>query len=62
MLKSDVIKHFGGVGAVAVRLDIKSAAVSQWGEIIPEKQAYRIERLTNGALTVDPANYQKKAA
>lgn len=53
MLKADVIKHFGSVGAVAQALQIKSAAVSQWPEIIPKLRAYEIERITNGQLKVD---------
>lgn len=57
MRKADVIQHFGSVGAVAQALQIKSAAVSQWPEIIPRLRAYEIERITNGKLKVtdDPS-------
>lgn len=57
MNKDEVLKHFGGVGAVAQALGVKSAAVSQWGEIVPARRAYEIERITDGALKVDVAVY-----
>ena len=57
MKKSDVIRHFGSVGAVAKALKIKGAAVSQWGELIPARRAYQLERLTKGSLTVDESLY-----
>jgi transcriptional repressor of cell division inhibition gene dicB len=54
MRKEDVLKHFGSVNAVASALGIKGSAVSQWGDDIPPLRAYEIERITNGALTVEP--------
>jgi len=57
MNKSDVIAHFGSVGAVAAALKIKGAAVSQWGALVPARRAYQLERLTNGALKVDESLY-----
>ena len=38
---------------------ISPAAVSQWGEIIPEKNAYRLQEFTNGKLKVDSSLYRK---
>ncbi len=58
MLKSDVLKYFGTRTAVARFLKISSSAVTQWQDIIPEKQAYRLENLTNGKLKVDASLYQ----
>lgn len=54
MLKSQVIDHFGTVGATAQALGIKSSAVSQWPEVIPKLRAYEIERITGGKLKVYP--------
>ncbi len=62
MQKADVIKHFGSVGAVAAALRIKSAAVSQWPEVIPPLRAYEIERITKGALRVNLEENSNKAA
>ena len=50
MYKKDVIDHFGTQRAVAKALGISDAAVSQWKEVIPEKDAYRLEVVTAGAL------------
>lgn len=57
MRKSDVIKHYGTLTAVAAALDISLAAVSQWKRIVPEGSAYKIESLTAGKLKVDPRLY-----
>lgn len=61
MLKKMVVKYFDTQEKLATTLNIKQGAVSQWGEIIPEKQAMRLERITNGALKYDPALYAKAA-
>lgn len=50
MRKSDVIKHFGTGRAVAKALGISEEAVYQWGEFVPPRRAYEIQRLTNGEL------------
>ena len=58
MLKHTAMAHFGTQTAIALRLNINQAAVSQWGEVIPEKQAGRLERLTDGALNFEESHYQ----
>ncbi|WP_434361032.1 Cro/CI family transcriptional regulator [Parasalinivibrio latis] len=57
MLKQDVIDHFGRQALVAETLNISQAAVSRWGDIIPEKQAFRLAYLTEGALVYDQVFY-----
>ena len=59
MLKSIVLEHYATGAAVARALQISSAAVTQWPEVIPEKQAYRLQVITKGALKVDPSLYEK---
>ncbi|MCU7976123.1 Cro/CI family transcriptional regulator [Shewanella sp. SW36] len=54
MKKTDVLNFFGGTAATAAALNIKSPSVSGWGEDVPELRAYQIERLTHGALKVNP--------
>lgn len=61
MLKKTVIKYFGNQLKVAEALELTRGSVSQWGDVIPEKQALRIEKLTNGTLKYDPALYTKSA-
>lgn len=62
MRKVDAITYFGSVGALAEKLGITGAAVSQWGDDIPVRRAYEIERMTNGALRVDSQSALKSAA
>ena len=59
MRKSVVIEHFGGVSKTACALGISHPAVCRWRDIIPEKQALKVERLSKGALKYNPAMYQK---
>ncbi len=59
MHKSEVIEYFGGVSKTAVALGISHPAVCRWGDIIPEKQAFVIERITRGKLKYSASLYQK---
>lgn len=63
MRKDQVIKHFDGKQIkVATALKVSKGAVSQWGDIIPEPQALKLERLTGGALVYDPELYSKSVS
>jgi DNA-binding transcriptional regulator YdaS (Cro superfamily) len=55
MTVSEVIKHFGGVGATARALDIKQPSVSKWrrNKSIPWMRQLHIERVTKGKLKAD---------
>ncbi|WP_272517528.1 MULTISPECIES: Cro/CI family transcriptional regulator [Providencia] len=57
MYKASVLNHFGGTVKTAGALGISHSAVCQWVEIVPEKQALRIERITKGHLKYDPSLY-----
>lgn len=59
MRKEAVIEHFGSAQAVATALGISRQAVGDWGEIIPEGAAYKLQVITAGKLQVDQANYAK---
>ncbi|WP_064511907.1 MULTISPECIES: Cro/CI family transcriptional regulator [Buttiauxella] len=59
MLKKVVVKHFGGISKTANALNISHPAVCRWGEVIPEKQAFVIERITKGKLKYDASLYLK---
>lgn len=60
MKKQTVIEHFGDGSAVARALNITRQAVSQWDEIIPEGMAYKVQAITGGDLSVDPAMYPRR--
>lgn len=49
MTKSQAIKHFGSISALAKALGVTYEAVRQWEEV-PELRQYQIERLTGGDL------------
>lgn len=54
MKKTDAINYFGSAAELAKKLNISEAAISQWGETIPQGRAYQIEVLTGGKLKADP--------
>lgn len=60
MLKTEVLQHFGSVKAACKALRVTKSAVSQWGEIVPERIAYKAQVITGGVLQVNPASYSKK--
>lgn len=60
MLKKTVLKHFKSPKKIADILMISPSAVSQWGAIIPEKNAYRLQELTRGVLKVDRKMYLRR--
>ncbi|AGI32179.1 TPA: Cro/Cl family transcriptional regulator [Mannheimia haemolytica] len=61
MKKDDVLEHFGTLEKVAATLGISVSAVSQWGEIIPEKNAYRLQEITAGKLKVKHSLYRNRS-
>lgn len=50
MYKNDVISYYGSTTKVANVLSIVQSSVSQWGEVIPQLQAFRLHRITQGQL------------
>ncbi|MGL6488002.1 Cro/CI family transcriptional regulator [Aeromonas hydrophila] len=55
MKKTDAINYFGSASELAKKLNISEAAISQWGQNVPQGRAYQIEVLTGGKLKADPA-------
>ncbi len=55
MKKADAISYFNSAAALAKALKISEAAISQWGQNVPQGRAYQIEVLTGGALKADHA-------
>ena len=60
MRKDTVTDHFGNGAKTAEALGISPQAVSQWGEIIPEGMAYKVQAITGGDLVVDPTLYPRR--
>lgn len=57
MRTESLVSHFGSKIAVARALGITKAAVSNWGELVPEGTAYKAQVVTGGALQVNPDHY-----
>lgn len=55
MKKADVISYYGSQVELADALGISEAAVSQWGDSVPQGRAYQIEVMTGGKLKADPS-------
>lgn len=53
MRTAEVLDHFKTQTAVAKRLGIKQASVSEWGEFPPDRRQVQIERITRGALKAE---------
>ncbi|MCV4932533.1 Cro/CI family transcriptional regulator, partial [Escherichia coli] len=53
MLKTQVVEYYGGISKTAIALGVTHSAVCQWGNVIPQKQAFVIERITIGKLKYD---------
>ncbi len=62
MWKSSVLRHYKSASAIARLLGISKAAISQWDELIPEGQAYKLESLSRGKLKVQRKLYARAAA
>lgn len=62
MIKATVTSYFPSNVAIAKVLGISPQAVGQWGEIIPERVALKLERITNGDLKYDPSLYDNSHA
>lgn len=59
MLKSDAIKFYGTRIKVARAAGVDPSAVSQWGELVPEGRAMRLQEASGGALHYDPKVYDE---
>lgn len=59
MYKASVLNYFGGTVKTAEALGISHSAVCQWVDVVPEKQALRIERITSSKLKYEPELYKQ---
>jgi len=58
MYKTEAVKYYGNQNKLAAALGVSDTAVSNWSAVIPEKQAFRLARITNSQLSYDPDLYQ----
>jgi DNA-binding transcriptional regulator YdaS (Cro superfamily) len=57
MRKTDAIAHFGKQAAIAAKLNLSRAAVSNWGDVVPLESARALEILSEGKCRVDESLY-----
>lgn len=59
MLKKTAVDFYGSQVKLADVLGISEQAVSKWVEVVPEKQAFKLQFKTGGQLLVDESLYTK---
>jgi DNA-binding transcriptional regulator YdaS (Cro superfamily) len=57
MLLSTALQYYKNKAAIARALGISRAAISQWGDVVPESSAYKLQVLNRGKLKVDSSLY-----
>ncbi|EPM7780291.1 Cro/CI family transcriptional regulator [Klebsiella pneumoniae] len=61
MFKQDAINYFGSKSKLAKAAGVAPASVSVWGELVPEKNAMRLQLASGGVLQYDPDVYDQHA-
>lgn len=61
MLTKNAIAYFGTQAEICRTLEISSAAIAKWGEVVPLESALALEILTAQKLPVDRSLYPKLA-
>lgn len=59
MLKQDAVNFFGSKTLLARAAGVDRSAVSQWGRIVPEARAARLQVASGGVLIYDPDVYDQ---
>jgi hypothetical protein len=60
MNKTTVVNYFSSQRKIALALGVSEQAVSLWGDVIPERAALKLERLTGGELKYDASLYTER--
>lgn len=59
MFKQDAINYFGSKSKLAKAAGVAPASVSVWGDLVPEKNAMRLQIASGDELQYDPEIYDK---
>lgn len=62
MRTDQAIQFYGSKAALARALRIRQPSIYSWGDLVPLGRAYELQDLTQGALKVDRALYDKRQA
>ncbi|MCP5016225.1 MAG: hypothetical protein GY938_13280 [Ketobacter sp.] len=60
MRKNQVIKHFGSESEVSRLLNISRQAVNKWGEVVPIRHAWTLERASGGRVALRIQDYRTR--
>ncbi len=60
MYTDDAVQHFGGRRQLAEALGISRQAVEQWGKVVAQGVAWRLQVMTGGKLVVDETKYKRR--
>ena len=58
MKVKDAAEHYGSKAALARKLDVKRSTVTKWGEIVPIKWAWKIQRKSHGKVALRIGDYR----
>lgn len=61
MFKKDAVNFFGSKSKLAKAAGVAASSVSVWGDLVPEKNAMRLQIASGGVLRYDPQVYDKHA-
>ncbi|CAH5735244.1 hypothetical protein AI2943V1_3559, partial [Klebsiella oxytoca] len=61
VFKQDAINYFGSKSKLAKAAGVAPASVSVWGDLVPEKNAMRLQLASEGVLQYDPEVYDQHA-
>jgi len=61
VFKKDAVNFFGSKSKLAKAAGVAASSVSVWGDLVPEKNAMRLQIASDGALRYDPQVYDKHA-
>jgi DNA-binding transcriptional regulator YdaS (Cro superfamily) len=61
MKTTDAVHYFGGATALSRALGIRREAIYQWGEDVPVRRAYELERITGGRLKAPVPHNQRES-
>ena len=58
MKVTDAAEHYGSKAALARKLGVKRSTVTKWGEIVPIKHAWIVQRKSHGRVALRIGDYR----
>jgi hypothetical protein len=58
MRTKQAVKHFGTKADVARAADVSRSAVTRWGEVVPIKRAWKLQRRSGGKISMRLGDYK----